>query len=139
MVRSFTDLPYYADLVTVAEQIQRERDLVQQLIEDLDLPQRKPRQAVAWLAEKAGRLKLNGRLVRRSPMTPLLETELMRAGIEGKLGLWETLETLAPDLGLEPARFAELANDARKQIETLTRIHEHVRARAFNPSSSLSR
>ena len=71
--------------------------------------QRPHRQAAAWLAEHAGRLKLNGRIVRRSPMTMVLEAELMRAAILGKLGGWQTLEELAPELGLDPATFAALA------------------------------
>jgi hypothetical protein len=36
----------------------------------------------AWAGEKAGRLKLNGHLLWRSPLTDLEETELLRLGVE---------------------------------------------------------
>ena len=46
--------------------------------------------AAAWLAEMAGRFKLNGRLVRRSPLSRLVELEVAEVGIYGKL-LWQLL------------------------------------------------
>src|SRR5699024_4115173 len=76
MAADFVDTPVYATLSTLAEQIRAERRLLQQLIDDLGLRRRPARQAAAWLGEHAGRLKANGRLVRRSPMTMVLETEL---------------------------------------------------------------
>ncbi len=131
MAQDFTDTPVHAELAAVASAIREERELLRQLIDDLGVRRRPHRQAAAWLAEHAGRLKLNGRLLSRSPMTMVLESELMRAAILAKIGGWQTLEELAPELGLEPARFAGLAADARKQIETLDRVHEHARSNAF--------
>jgi hypothetical protein len=40
--------------------------------------------ALAWLGEKAGRLKLNGRVLRRSPLSPFVELEALEVGIYGK-------------------------------------------------------
>ncbi len=120
-----------ADLARVSAELQRERDLLEGLIHDLGVRQRPHRQAAAWLAEHAGRLKLNGRIVRRSPMTMVLEAELMRAAILGKIGGWQTLEELAPDLGLDPATFLKLGDDARSQIDALSRVHDHARRNAF--------
>src|SRR5690606_26355317 len=77
MAADFVDTPVYATLSTIAEQIRAERRLLQQLIDDLGLRRRPSRQAVAWFGEHAGRLKNNGRLVSRSPMTMVLETELL--------------------------------------------------------------
>jgi hypothetical protein len=52
--------------------------------------------ALAWLAEKAGRLKLNGRLLRRSPLSPFIELETVEIGIYGKLLLWQALRGQRP-------------------------------------------
>jgi hypothetical protein len=40
---------------------------------------------VAWIGEKIGRLKFNGRLLGRLPLSDLEELELLRLGVEGKL------------------------------------------------------
>lgn len=138
MAEAYADTPVSADIARVSAEIERERDLLRGLIGDLGTRQRPHRQAVAWLAEHAGRLKLNGRIIRRSPMTMVLETELMRAAILGKLGGWQTLEELAPDLGLDRATFQKLGDDARSQIEALSRVHEHARRNAFRRQGDIT-
>lgn len=138
MVKDFTDTPVHAELATVAAAIGREREILRGLLRELGIRPRLHRQAVAWLAEHAGRLKLNGRLLSRSPMTLVLESELMRAAVLAKIGGWQTLEELAPDLGLEPSRFAGLTAEGRAQIETLGRVHEHARRNAFRGGRSIT-
>ena len=137
MAEAFADTPVSADISRVSEEITRERADLRALIHQLGLRQRPHRQAAAWVAEHVGRLKLNGRIVRRSPMTMVLEAELMRAAVLGKLGGWQTLTELAPELGLDPARFTALADDARSQIEALSRVHEHARSNAFRKSGDI--
>ena len=60
--------------------------------------------AVARAGDAAGRLKTNGRGLMRSPMTPLLEIELLRGAVNAKQGLWQTLadcgEALRPGDGI---------------------------------------
>lgn len=50
-----------------------------------------------WGAEKLGRLKLNGRLLSYSPLSRVVELEVLALGISGKLALWRALEFLALD------------------------------------------
>jgi hypothetical protein len=131
MARDYTDTPFKSDLAVIATQIREEREYLRRLVGDLGVQRRTPRRAAAWIAERAGRLKLNGRLVSRSPMTLVLESELMRSGVIGKLGLWRTLHDLAADLGLDGPKFDGFATMARDQLSTLDRIHEYARQRAF--------
>lgn len=138
MAEAFADTTVAAELAQLNEEIRRERDMLRGLISDLGVRRRPHRQAAAWLAERTGRLKLNGRIVRRSPMTMVLEAELMRSAVLGKLGGWQTLEELAPDLGLDPATFATLGQRARSQIDTLSRVHEHARRNAFRKQGDIS-
>jgi hypothetical protein len=56
----------------------------------------KPR--LAFVAERVGRLKLNGRLFSYSPLSRFVELDFLALGIEGKKVLWGTLRDLA---GLE--------------------------------------
>ena len=78
---------------------------------------------VAWAAEKAGRLKLNGRLLRYSPLSRLVELELLEAGIVAKRSLWTNLVSLAdPRLaGVNLPRLVERAEAQRAEVETWRR------------------
>ena len=69
-----------------------------------------------WIGEKAGRLKLNGHLLDRSPLSNLEELELLRLGVEGKAAGWRTLRTLADrDHRLDAGELDELIARARRQ------------------------
>lgn len=131
MAQNYRDTPFDAELAEVTEQLRAERELYRDLLDTLQVPRRLHRQAAAWVAERAGRLKLNGRLVERSPMTAVLETELMRSAVLGKIGGWQTLQEHAAELGLDPEQFRELVDVARSQIEVLDRLHAYARAQAF--------
>ncbi|MFV2145448.1 hypothetical protein [Isoptericola sp. G70] len=131
MAGSYQDTPFHADIAELTEQIRGERQLYRTLLATLRIRRRRYRQVVAGVGERLGRLKLNGRLTERSPLTVMLEIELMRSAVTGKLGGWQTLEEYADDLGLEPERFARLAAVARRQLALLERLHEHAREQAF--------
>ncbi len=77
----------------------------------------------AWAGEKAGRLKLNGHLLTRSPLSDLEETEMLRLGVAGKAAGWRTLRTIADfDRRLDPARLEELLARADRQSDELERL-----------------
>ena len=122
--------PGWLELARLARQLREERAFLHELIGTLELRRRPYRQVAAWAAEKAGRLKVNGR-VTGSPMTPVLELELMRGAVTAKLGCWQVLGTLAFDLGMPRQIFDDLAVQARMQRETLERIHAAVAPEAF--------
>jgi len=138
MAKDFTDTPVRGQLEGLVADLRRERELLAGLIHDLGARQRPGRQAGAWLAEHAGRLKLNGRLLSRSPMTLVLESELMRAAVLAKIGVWQTLEELAPQLGLEQSTFTRLVANGHAQIETLDHVHQYARAHAFHKGKETS-
>jgi hypothetical protein len=75
--------------------------------------------------ERASRLKPNGRLVGYSPLSRVLELEMLISGVQSKLRLWRALHLTTathPDLG--PFDFVALAEQAAEQLETLSQIHE---------------
>lgn len=80
------------------------------------------KEVLGWVAEKVGRLKLNGRLLSRSPLTPVVELEAIAIGVHGKLLLWRALRDAvgAPALGL-PAGIGldELIVRAEAQLAAL--------------------
>jgi hypothetical protein len=73
---------------------------------------------LGWTAEKAGRLKLNGRIVRRSPLSTVVELEGLAAGILLKRSLWTSLEALQ-DPRLAGHDFATLAARAEGQAASV--------------------
>jgi len=76
--------------------------------------------AIAWTAEKLGRLKLNGRLTGYSPLSRLEELEILSLGVEGKLALWQALGH-ALDHGIPEAELETLIKRARSQRRRLER------------------
>ncbi|MFD1506028.1 NAD-dependent epimerase/dehydratase family protein [Georgenia yuyongxinii] len=131
MAKAYADTSMGPELASLAAEIVEAREALRSVIEALGLPQRPLRQAATWVGERVGRLKLNGRVVTRSPLTPVLELEIMRSAVNGQLGLWQTLTDLADDLALPRERFEELANGARGFDARLERLHETARATAF--------
>ncbi|MFF4041189.1 hypothetical protein [Streptomyces sp. NPDC001816] len=109
LVRSARD-PALADaLGPVSAEIAQDREALLGIMRNLGLPVRRYKICAGWAAEKMARLKGNGRLVRRSPLSTFLELEAMRTAVEGKAAGWETLRGLTP---------AEKRLDA-KQLDTL--------------------
>ncbi|MDR7385670.1 NAD-dependent epimerase/dehydratase family protein [Promicromonospora iranensis] len=131
MTRSYRDTPFHAELAEVTEQLRGQRELYRDLMDGLGVPFRRHRQVAAWFAEKSGRLKLNGRVVRRSPMSPVLEVELIRSAILARIGGWQTLREHADDIGLDPDQLDGLIDLDHRQLELFDRFHAYLRQRAF--------
>ncbi|WP_209323702.1 NAD-dependent epimerase/dehydratase family protein [Brevibacterium renqingii] len=137
MAADFVDTPVFAALSELAAEIRGEHLYVQYLIDELGLRRRPLAEAVSWAGERVGRLKSNGSLLKRSPMTLVLEAELMRSAVVGKLGMWQTLADNAEALGLETDQFSELAQKAEHQRGVLDSVHEYARRRAFRTDSDV--
>lgn len=78
-----------------------------------------PKEASAWFAEKVGRLKLNGRLTERSPLTLVVELEAMCLFAAEREILWRALVPTArarPELSLHPSARAASAREHREEL-----------------------
>ncbi|MEV4038560.1 hypothetical protein [Streptomyces umbrinus] len=116
--------PALADAVRpIANEIAEDRADLWRITRSLHVPVRRYKILAGRLAERAGRLKANGRLVRRSPLAPMLELELLRLGVEGKAAGWRTLRRLADaDDRLDPVHLDSLLERADRQLETLEQL-----------------
>ncbi|WP_181797038.1 hypothetical protein [Streptomyces sp. WELS2] len=104
----------------VAAEIAEDRAALLDIMRDLGVPARRYKVCAGWAAEKMGRLKPNGHLVRPSPLGTLLDLEALRLGVEGKAACWQILGRLAADdERLDSARLSTLLERARRQQETL--------------------
>ncbi|MGW3494642.1 hypothetical protein [Streptomyces sp. NPDC001020] len=107
-------------IAPVAAEIAQDRSELLGIMRDLDVPVRRHKVCVGWVGERLARLKGNGRLVRRSPLSTVLELEALRLGIEGKAAGWQTLRRIsATDERLDPAPLDRLLERARRQQDTV--------------------
>lgn len=104
----------------VAHEIEADRSELLAIMAALDVPVRKYKRAATWALEKLGRLKLNGRIFRRSPVSDVLEVEALRLAVEGKAAGWLLLRRLAEqDHRLDPDQLDRLIERAARQAEVL--------------------
>lgn len=89
---------------------------------------------VARVAERAGRLKPNGRLLHRSPVSDVLEVEALRAAVSGKRAVWDSLLAVGDDVEQVPVdEVRRLRQRADDQLERLARVHETLVRRCLAP------
>lgn len=118
---------------SLAAEINRDRQALLDIMAQLGLPVRHYKTVAAWAGEKAGRLKLNGRLLSRSPLSDLEELELLRLGVEGKAAGWRTLRVLAEsDHRLSTAWLDTLMARAREQADLLEDLRVQAVARVID-------
>jgi hypothetical protein len=116
----------------LANEIDADRAALQDVMAALDVPARPTKTWAAWTAERISRLKLNGRLFRRSPLSRVVELEAMRLGVEGKAAGWRTLRaSAATDGRLDRVRLDALIDRARVQIELLEQLRIEAAAEVF--------
>ena len=80
---SAQDREDHAVLRGFAAEVAQDRVALLNIMAMLGIPVRTYKVYAGWIGEKAGRLKFNGRLFTRSPLSRLEELELLRLGVEG--------------------------------------------------------
>ncbi len=113
-----------------AVEIAQDRLALLTMMGSLGVPVRAYKVGAAWIGEKAGRLKFNGRLRSRSPLSDLEELEMLRLGVEGKAAGWRTLRILADtEPRLDAERLDELISGARSQADQLEELRVQAASR----------
>jgi len=118
------------DLARVCGEVEADREALGDVMKALGVRRNLPKAYGAWAMEKVGRLKLNGRLTGYSPLSRVVELEMLMIGITGKLGLWEGLRS-AGRSELGGFDFEELAKRAEAQREVVKKIHRAATTEAF--------
>ncbi|WP_406134264.1 hypothetical protein [Streptomyces zaomyceticus] len=119
-------------LASLALEVTQDCKSLLRVMADLGLPVRRRRMVLGRLAEKAGRLKLNGRVLSRSPLSDVVELEAVRLGVEGKACAWRSLEALAgTEQRIDVVRLQELLRRAERQIQVLEALRVERAAQVF--------
>jgi hypothetical protein len=119
-------------LTGLAQEIEDDRATLRELMESVGVAPDRKKLLVAWAGEKAGRLKPNAQLVGYSPLSPLIELEVLSLGIEGKRMLWTALKAVAEEHGFDAEELDELAARARRQRNGVERQRRALAARALS-------
>jgi hypothetical protein len=116
----------------VAKQIARDREALERVMRQLSIAPSAVKVGVVRVAERAGRLKLNGTLLRRSPLSRVVELETLVVGVRGKEALWTALQKA--EVRLEDDLEA-LVESAKAQAAELEALRLRAAARAFGRAS----
>jgi seryl-tRNA(Sec) selenium transferase len=116
-------------LKRLAGEIAADRGKLVEIMAALGVPLRRYKVFAAWAGEKAGRAKLNRRLLTRSPLSSLEEAEILRLAVEGKAAGWRTLRVLAErDARLDTGTLDELIARAARQSAALEDLRADIAA-----------
>jgi hypothetical protein len=116
----------------VAKQIARDREALERVMRQLSIAPSAVKVGVVRVAERVGRLKLNGTLLRRSPLSSVVELEALVVGVRGKEALWTALQKA--EVRLEDDLEA-LVESARAQAAELEALRLRAAASAFGRAS----
>jgi hypothetical protein len=113
------DNPIGGVMAGIAKEIEEDRDELQRLMDALDVSRNPIKAAGAYLFEKLSQAKANGQLIGYSPLSRVLELEMLHMGITGKLQLWGALrELFGPRLGdFDFERLIARAESQRDRVE----------------------
>jgi hypothetical protein len=132
MARSHRGREEAEALSRLAAEIAQDRSTLLTIMGSLGVTVRFYKVGAAWIGEKAIRVKFNGRLLTRSPLSDLEELELLRLGVEGKAAGWRTLRTQADaDARLDAGHLDELISRARSQADQLEEFRLRAATRAI--------
>ncbi|CAA9226486.1 MAG: hypothetical protein AVDCRST_MAG52-787 [uncultured Blastococcus sp.] len=119
-------------LEQLLDELREERAGLRASMAALGVPVRQYKQVGSWVGEKLSRLKLNGHLLSRSPLSDLVEFEFISTAVLAKRAGFETLRELADvDDRLDAALLDRLIAQADKQHDWLADVRREVAAGVF--------
>lgn len=120
------------DLADFAVDVAQDRASLVATMDALGVRHNVAKRLLASVGERLGRLKLNGELWRRSPLSTVVELEIMRMGVEGKASAWRTLIQLASaNDRLDDEELTTLLGRAEQQATLLERLCAQAAAEAL--------
>jgi hypothetical protein len=113
--------PIAAFIATLRGEVEADREELEQIMNQLEISESRPRKASAWLTEKFTQLKLRLDDPTHGDLRLLESLEALSLGIEGKRSLWLALSTAAevsPRLRIaDYQRLKQRAEEQRARVE----------------------
>jgi hypothetical protein len=121
-----------AKLEELLDELREERAALRSSMAALDIPVRQYKQVASWVGEKLARLKLNGHVLSRSPLSDLVEFEFIATAVLAKRCGFETLRVVAAaEKRLDAPLLDRMIAQADKQHDWLADARREVAARVF--------
>lgn len=123
-----SDPDFGPPLSSLCEEVEADREALEEAMALLRVGRSRLKPLLAAAGERLGRLKLNGQLRGYSPLSRLIELEVLQLGVAGKRRMWRALEhTHAAELSaVDPGSLAERASQQLRKVEAL-----HLKAAAL--------
>jgi hypothetical protein len=125
------DQPYATELAELTTEVEEDLETLHEIMRAARVSPDLLQGLALRLGERVGRLKPNGRLLGRAPLSDLIEVEALVVAVRAKAAGWQALSSVpAPDWG-GTADTQVLYERAVDQAERLNAIHRQVAARVF--------
>lgn len=116
-------------LADLAREVDEDRDALIDTMTTLGIRRNPAAVLLGATAERVGRLKPNGFVIRRSPLSDVVELEGMRLAVAAKLAGWEMLLAVAADdTRLDRTALEDSVRRANDQLERVRSLHLRVAA-----------
>ena len=125
------DRPYAAQLAELAAEVEEDLDSLHAIMRAARVSPDLVQGLALRLGERVGRLKPNGRLLGRAPLSDLIEVEALVVAVRAKAAGWQALSSVPAADWSETADTQVLYERAVDQAERLNAIHRQVAARVF--------
>jgi hypothetical protein len=119
---------YVNDLRELVAEVREDLQSLRDLMQDLGVQPDPLLKVTLRIGERAGRLKPNGHLIRRAPLSDLVEIEGLLNAVHAKAAGWEALGAA----GVNTVDVTALVGRAESQRERLAKIHRSVAAEALD-------
>jgi hypothetical protein len=121
-------------LPSLVAQLAADRERLRAIMRALGISESRAKTGAAWLLEKLGRLKPNGHLLSRSPLSDLVELEGAALSLEAKKACWRTLRARADwDDRLDAATIDDVLDRTRRQAEMVEQLRSQQVAAVAGP------
>ena len=125
------DRPYAAELAELAAEVEEDFQALHEIMRAARVTPDLVLGLAMRLGERVGRLKPNGHLLRRAPLSDLIEVEALVVAVRGKAAGWQALSTVPEPEWAEVADTQVLYERALDQAERLNEIHRTAARRLF--------
>jgi hypothetical protein len=119
----------------LADEIEEDRQTLQQLMDRLGTSRNPIKEAATWVAEKVSHVKLSGLTAGHREFGLFMSLETLSLGVEGKQSLWVALADIADEYpALQDADLAGLRERAAAQRQVIEAERAAAARRAFTGS-----
>jgi hypothetical protein len=118
--------PDHDALRQVAQEIEQDQASLREIMRTLGVRVSRHKTVLAAVAARLGALKFNGRLLRRSPLSTLLELEALHLGVLGKESGWRTVRTAVGGPMVGSVDLDDLLARADRQAKVLEQWHRET-------------